>query len=29
MFIIITELNGKENVVTFRQNAKTVLHNFY
>lgn len=27
--IIITELNGKENVVTFRQNAATILHTFY
>jgi hypothetical protein len=29
MSIIITELNGKENVVTFRQTAATILHNFY
>jgi hypothetical protein len=29
MSIIITELNGKENVVTFRQTAATILHSFY
>jgi 5'-3' exonuclease len=29
MSIIITELNGKENVVTFRQTATNILHNFY
>ncbi|VDI26391.1 Hypothetical predicted protein [Mytilus galloprovincialis] len=27
--ILITELNGKENVVTFRQTASTIIHNFY
>lgn len=27
--IIITELNGKENVVTFHQYAPTILHTFY
>ena len=29
MSIIITELNGKENVVTFRRTATNILHNFY
>ncbi|CAG2233051.1 MOGS [Mytilus edulis] len=27
--ILITELNGKQNVVTFRQTASTIIHNFY
>ncbi|CAG2227749.1 unnamed protein product [Mytilus edulis] len=27
--ILITELNGKPNVVTFRQTASTIIHNFY
>ena len=27
--IILTEINGKPNVVTFRNRAKAVLHNFY
>jgi hypothetical protein len=26
--IFISEINGKSNVVTFRQNASTILHNF-
>lgn len=29
MSIIITKLNGKENVVIFRQNAANMLHSFY
>ena len=27
--IIITEINGKQNVVTFRNNASTILQKFY
>ena len=27
--IVVTEINGKQNVVTFQQNATTILHNFY
>lgn len=27
--IVITEINGKPNVVTFQQNASTILHSFY
>ena len=27
--IIITEINGKANVVTFRTKAKKILHDFY
>ena len=27
--IIQTEINGKPNVVTFRNKAKTILHDFY
>ena len=27
--VIITEINGKPNVVTFRSNAASILHKFY
>ena len=27
--IVFTEINGKQNVVTFRSKAKNILHDFY
>ena len=27
--VIVTEMNGKQNVVTFKSNAHSILHSFY